>query len=115
MSARKIRVVINNGAGKSSVHFLEPGADGGSLLVLDASAVRRGCVLLSEEGGLAPDEVVLSRSGDDLRVSFGGASLPQLAIQNFYRGDNLLGGLDQDGAYYGYVDGSAPRSSRAVH
>ena len=87
---------------QTAVLSAEAGADP---VKISANGFKNGKFVLSEEDGLAPDNLTVQRVGDDLAVSMEGAvtEQPQLLIENFYQGENTLAGLAEDGSYHAYV------------
>ncbi len=70
--------------------------------------------LINDATHFAPENLTISRTGNDLHVAFEGSNIkqPDLIIEGYYEesGDNLLVGQHENGNYYPYVPESGQRA-----
>ena len=74
--------------------------------------------LINDLTQVAPENIMVARSGNDLHIAFEGSEIsqPDLIIEDYYNeaGDNLLIGLHENGNYYAYVPESGQQLDAVV-
>ncbi|MBU9843626.1 Ig-like domain-containing protein [Rahnella ecdela] len=103
MESKTINVVVVEGNKIEKTIALHQGSMTGPVTV---DAVDNGKYILAEDGtGFAPENITVTRVGDDLYISLEGDDKdhPDLIIRDYYLNEGELVGKGEDGAYYDYV------------
>ncbi|WP_205895331.1 hypothetical protein, partial [Metapseudomonas otitidis] len=102
MSSNTVRVAVIDGVKISQTEELRV-TSGKAIRV---KAVAGGKYILAEgDQGIAPENITLTRHGDDLLVCLEGAPIdqPDLVIEGFYSAPGQLIGMAEDGIYHPFV------------
>ncbi|TDN47450.1 Ig-like domain-containing protein [Scandinavium goeteborgense] len=114
MESKTINLVVVEGKKIEKTVELHQGSMTGPVTV---DAVDNGKYILAEDGtGFAPENITVTRVGDDLYISLEGDDKdhPDLIIRDYYLNEGELVGKGEDGAYYDYVSSQGQDSAVLV-
>ncbi|WP_236215565.1 Ig-like domain-containing protein, partial [Metapseudomonas otitidis] len=102
MSSNTVRVAVIDGVKISQTEEIRPTSG----QVIRVKAIAGGKYILAEgDQGIAPENITLTRQGDDLLVHLedAPADQPDLIIEGFYTAPGQLIGMAEDGVYHPFV------------
>ncbi|WP_439256876.1 Rib/alpha-like domain-containing protein, partial [Lonepinella sp. BR2271] len=67
--------------------------------------------LLDQDTGVAPQQIVTKRVGDDLHITFQNSQDEDLIIADYYNDPALIQGLAENGQYYAYIPANSESAS----
>ncbi|WP_439258470.1 hypothetical protein [Lonepinella sp. BR2271] len=67
--------------------------------------------LLDQDTGVAPQQIVTKRVGDDLHITFQDSQDEDLIIADYYNDPALIQGLAENGQYYAYIPANGESAS----
>ena len=102
MATKKTKVVVNSN-GRNIDHTVEAAANGKAPVRIK---VQKGAkYLLKGDDGFAPENVTLTRVGNDLQITLEGETSPGLVLEGYYAQSEPVGlyGVAEDGQLYAYA------------
>jgi len=96
--SKKTAIVVNNGKGAKAFDL-----DANSVVKIKAVSGLK--YILNSEGDLGPENLTLTRVGDDLQLTLEGADSPALVLEGYYSLAEPPGlfGIAEDGQLYAYT------------
>jgi len=102
MATKKTKVVVNSN-GRNIDHTVEAATNGKAPVRIK---VQKGAkYLLKGDDGFAPENVTLTRVGNDLQITLEGETSPGLVLEGYYAQSEPVGlyGVAEDGQLYAYA------------
>ena len=102
MATKKTKVVVNSN-GRNIDHTVEAAMNGKAPVRIK---VQKGAkYLLKGDDGFAPENVTLTRVGNDLQITLEGETSPGLVLEGYYAQSEPVGlyGVAEDGQLYAYA------------
>ncbi|WP_341886823.1 Ig-like domain-containing protein [Variovorax sp. YR752] len=103
MATKKKTKVVVNSNGRNIDHTVDAAASGKAPLKIKVGNGAK--YLLKGEDGFAPENVTLTRVGEDLHVTLEGETSPGLVLEGYYAQSEPVGlyGVAEDGQLYAYT------------